>query len=220
MIISNMPHAIEPSKIIVGSKNTVKVSAVRETVANYKCLANAEVIGIAVSSGVSDQPLSLEETIQGAKNRAQAAYQAGTLCIGLEGGLMKIPTSNDEYMHISICSIFDGQQHHLGMSSGFRIPKVVSSLIVGEGLDLNQAMKKCGFTDNPQLGASEGTVGLFTNGRIPRKAYCKQSLTTALISIEQPKYFKEAASLSEMKTSITKNDQPLKESSLVSLPLK
>lgn len=186
---ANILNSVEPSKIIVGSKNEVKVSAVREVVADYKSLAGAEVIGVSVASGMSDQPLSLEETIQGAKNRAESAYQPDSISIGLECGLMRIPSSEEEFMHISICSIFDGKKHHLGMSSGFRVPRSISALILEEGLDLNQAMKKCGFTENPQLGASEGTVGVFTNGRIPRKTYCKQSLTVALISIEQPRYF-------------------------------
>lgn len=209
----NILNSIEPSKIIVGSKNEVKVSAVREVIADYKSLASAEVVATSVSSDVSNQPLSLEETIRGAKNRAKAAYQSGSISIGLEGGLMKIPLSGQEFMHISVCSIFDGEQHHLGISSAFRIPKSVSTLILEEGLDLNQAMKKCEFTENSQLGASEGTVGLFTNGRVPRKDYCKQSLTTALISIEQPQYFSKSVNTCKTK----KSDQ--QENTSASLPL-
>jgi|GEM_PF-253778 len=215
----NILNSKEPSKIIVGSKNEVKVSSVREVIADYPCLAIAEVEGVAVSSAVSEQPLSLEETIQGAKNRAEKAFQLHSISVGLEGGLMEIPATDREFMHVSICSIFDGKHHHLGMSCGFRIPKKVSTLILQEGLDLNQAMKKCGFTDNPQLGASEGTIGLFTNGRIPLKDYCKQSLTTALISIEQPQYFEESLSVSNKKASTIKLDGKQQANSSVSLSL-
>ncbi|MEC7838746.1 MAG: inosine/xanthosine triphosphatase [Chlamydiota bacterium] len=176
-------------KIIVGSKNQVKVSAIREVISNYAFLSNAEVIGVSTSSDVSKQPLSLEETIQGAKNRAENAYQPHTLSVGLEGGIMEIPTSDNEFMQISICSIFDGEKHHLGMSSGFRLPKSITTSIIEEGLDLVQALIRGKLTDNPELGASEGVIGLLTKGRIDRKSYCKQSFTNALVSIEQSHYF-------------------------------
>lgn len=195
LMIMNSLHAQKISKIIVGSKNAVKVSAVHEVIADYPDLAHAEVIGIPVSSGVSEQPLSLQETIQGAKNRAENAYQPQSISIGLEGGVMEIPTTDQEFMHISICSIFDGQHHHLGMSCGFRIPKKVSDLMIREGLDLSQAMEKAELTDNPDIGAAEGAIGLFTKGRILRKDYCKQSLTTALISIEPSPYFEASENL-------------------------
>lgn len=50
--------------------------------------------GYAVPSGVSDQPIGHEETLQGAVNRAQAAAQAHTgqatveFSVGLEGGVV------------------------------------------------------------------------------------------------------------------------------------
>lgn len=179
--------------IIVGSKNKAKLSAVRETLLDYPSLSAAEVISVPVSSGVSDQPLSLEETAQGSKNRAERAYLSGTtqnrLGIGLEGGLMPVPAMSGEYMNVSICSIYDGERHHIGMSCGFRIPLEVSRLIYEDGLNLTQAMLKSRFSDDPELGESGGAIGLFTNGRICRKKYCQQSLTTALISIENTHYF-------------------------------
>jgi inosine/xanthosine triphosphatase len=181
--------ACENTEIIVGSQNQIKLTAVNEVVADYARLSGAKVVGVASDSGIREQPLSLEETVKGAKNRAENAYAAGSLSIGLESGLILVPETDSEYMDVCICSVYDGEKHHIGMSCGFRLPKPVSDLIISEGLDLNQAMQKCGFTHNPRLGAAEGSVGLFTSGRICRKDYCKQSLVTALISVENSHFF-------------------------------
>ena len=62
-------------KINVGSTNQIKVDAVKEKILEYDFLKNAEITGIEVSSEVSDQPKTLEETIQGAMNRAKNSFQ-------------------------------------------------------------------------------------------------------------------------------------------------
>ncbi|MCL4159787.1 UNVERIFIED_CONTAM: hypothetical protein GTU68_012718, partial [Idotea baltica] len=49
-----------------------------------------EVAGISVPSGVSDQPMSDQETLQGALNRAEAAQIAipeADYWVGMEGGI-------------------------------------------------------------------------------------------------------------------------------------
>lgn len=184
MMITNTLHAEEIADIVVASMNQVKLSAVEEVVADYAGFSSVKVRGVAVETSVRDQPLSLEEVVRGAKERAVRAFADCKLSIGLESGLMEIPVTDGEYMDICICSIYDGQRHHIGMSCGFRLPKEVTNLIVNEGLDLNQAMHRCGLTCNPTLGGAEGAIGLLTNGRICRKDYCKQAIITALISIE------------------------------------
>jgi inosine/xanthosine triphosphatase len=179
------------TQVIVASENEVKVSAVREVISQYDTLKKLLVTPCTVKTTVNEQPISLEETVIGAKKRAEHVYRKNSLSIGLESGLMLVPTSDDEYMNVCICAIFDGEKHHIGMSCGSRIPKQVSTLIIEEGLNLNQAMKQCNFTDNPKLGSCIGTIGVFTDGRITRKDYCKQCITTALISIDQSRYFIE-----------------------------
>ena len=69
-------------KLYVGTKNKAKIEAVIEVFKNF------EVVPMEGESGVSRQPLSEEETINGAKNRAKslpAGYR-----LGLEAGVTKI----------------------------------------------------------------------------------------------------------------------------------
>lgn len=170
--------------INVGSKNEVKVSAVRETIYQYELLKNFEVLSLDVSSGVSSQPKSLNETITGAKNRARNAYQNCNYSFGIESGLMKVPHTKSGHMDICACIIFDGKNYHLGLSSAFEFPVSVTDLIFKEGLDANQAFYKIGLTKNEKLGSAEGAIGLLTRGRLTRKEYTKQAIISALIHLE------------------------------------
>ena len=78
-------------KVAVGSTNGVKVKAVAAVI--HRLDASAEVLGVEVDSGVSDQPLGDAETIAGAVRRARAAQQMADadLGVGLEGGVSERP---------------------------------------------------------------------------------------------------------------------------------
>lgn len=171
-------------KIKVGSVNKVKVAAVQELLQDYPHLKAAEIESFEISSGVADQPKSLAETVQGAMNRAQGVFQDCTYGIGIESGLMHVPKTKSGYMDVCVCAIYDGSEFHLGLSSGWEAPKKVMHHMLTEGLDMNQAALKAGFTDNPNVGSAEGLVGVMTKGRLTRKEYTKEALRTALIHLE------------------------------------
>lgn len=172
-------------KIKVGSKNKVKVEAVKEALNDYNQFTQAEVEGLSADSGVSDQPKSLEETIEGAINRARNAFQDCDLSIGLESGLMPVPKSKTGYMDFCACAIYDGQNFHLGLSSAWEFPKKeILDDILNNNLDMSQAINKAGLTTNPDIGSEEGAIGILTKGRLNRKAYTKQAIITALIHLD------------------------------------
>ncbi|HEY4502382.1 MAG TPA: inosine/xanthosine triphosphatase [Candidatus Paceibacterota bacterium] len=171
-------------KILVGSVNQIKVEAVKEILQQYPQLKNATVDSIDVSSGVSDQPKTLEETIQGAMHRASSAFRNCEYSIGLESGLMSVPKTKSGFMDVCVCAIFDGKEYHLGLSSAWEVPKQVMQHMLEEGLNMTQAAIKAGLSENENLGAAEGLVGLMTKGRLTRKAYTQEALRTALIHLE------------------------------------
>ncbi len=176
-------------KIGVGTKNPAKVDAVKEITADYDFLAGAEVVSINVDSEISEQPLTLEETTQGAMHRAKGAHRGCDLGIGLESGLFKMPDTKSGYMDICVCAIFDGERFHLGTSSAFEYPKKLTDTVLAERIDISSAAKKLGFTDHPYVGHAQGMIGILTRGRIDRKAYTKQALVTALIHLENPELY-------------------------------
>lgn len=78
--------------IVVGSENPVKLEAVRQAFERVWPDEEWQVEGVAAQSGVSDQPMSDEESIKGATNRAQQALKqtSAEYGVGLEGGLQEI----------------------------------------------------------------------------------------------------------------------------------
>jgi inosine/xanthosine triphosphatase len=173
-------------KIKVGSTNVAKLAAVTEIIAEYPHLAVADIVGQAADSGVSVQPKTLDETIRGAMNRAKAAYQDCAYSIGLESGLFAVPHTKSGYMDVCAAAIYDGKEFHLGLSSAweFSDKNITGSILDGE-LDMSEAVNRAGLTDNKNIGAAEGAIGILTKGRLNRKEYTKQALRTALIHLDQ-----------------------------------
>lgn len=171
-------------KINIGSKNDVKVEAVRETIRDYDFLLNARVTGVDADSDVSEQPKSIDETIRGAMNRAKNAFKDCEYSFGIEDGLMQVPNTKTNYMNICACVIYDGQNFHIGLSSAFEYPDEVTKLVFKEGLDINQAFYKIGLTKNSKVGSAEGAIGILTHGRLLRKEYTKQAIIMTLIHLE------------------------------------
>lgn len=172
-------------KLNVGSKNPVKVQALEEIILDYPYLKDAELTSIETVSGVSDQPKSLEETVQGAMNRAKSSFSDCQYSFGIESGLMAVPNTKSGYMDVCVCAIFDGSEYHLGLSSAWEAPKEVTKLMINDGLDMNDAAHRSGFTNNPKVGAAEGLVGIMTKGRLTRKEYTKEAIRTALIHVDK-----------------------------------
>ena len=96
--------------IAVGSTNQAKVLAVKEVIMASPSLSKADVVSMNTSSDVSDQPLSIRETIQGAKNRAKSAFNGSESCkygFGIESGLMEESDASTGFLHVSVCCIVD-----------------------------------------------------------------------------------------------------------------
>lgn len=174
-------------RIVVGSKNQAKVTAVAEILKEYPHLVKAEVLVSDVLSGVANQPKSLDETIQGAMNRAKAAQGDAEYGVGIESGLMQVPHTKGGYMDICIAAIRDKEgRFHIGISSAWEFPDPsITKMMVEEGLDMSQAINKAGLTKNPNIGAAEGAIGILTKGKVDRKEYTKQALRMALIHIDE-----------------------------------
>ncbi len=171
-------------KIVIGTKNAVKADALRQVLQDYNLFSNSEVAAVEVSSGVPEQPKTLDETIKGAMNRARNAFQKCRYSFGIEDGLMQVPNTKSGYMNVCACAIFDGSGYHLGLGPAFEYPKKVVDLIFKKNLDVDQAFFEAGLTDDPRIGKSGGVIGSLTMGKLPRKEYTKQAIIMALIHLE------------------------------------
>lgn len=173
--------------IIVGSGSDVKVNAVRATFSHYDFFRGARVIGKEVGSGVSAQPMNLEETVRGARNRARNAFANCDYSVGIESGIMPVLGTLTGHFNICAAAIWDGRRWGLGLSSGFEHPQKVVELVTQEGLEIRDAYNRFDLLDPSKL--SEGGIGMLTRGRFSREAYIGQALEMALISFENPQLY-------------------------------
>lgn len=178
-------------QIAVGSKNEVKVAAVREVLKEYEPwnIARAKVIGKEVNSGVSKQPKSLEETIRGALNRAKGAWGPGGIAfgVGIESGLM-LPGDFDyvQPMDVCACVFYCGitGRWFVGLSPAWECPAEAAKLMTKEGLDMNEAFHKIGLTKDPKIGSGDGAISIMTKGRLNRKEFTKWAVRMALVRLD------------------------------------
>lgn len=162
-------------KITVGSKNPVKIAAVKDFFSEkFDCLVE----GVSADSEVSDQPKDLEETIFGAKNRAKNAFSEG-LSVGIESGVIPAPGTNSGYFNLCVCAIFDGKNFFFGTTPGFEYEQRIIDA-VHEGLEVSDAFSHAGY-DKGRLGDGQGAIGLYTKGEMPRKEYTELALMMAWI---------------------------------------
>ena len=170
-----------------GTRNPCKVTAVREVLSSFPALCNNTLHPFDVSSGIGDQPLTMEETAQGARNRAEAAFGSvkGATCkvaFGIESGLLQL--ADGSWYDVCVTSAFDGFKHHLGMSCAFEIPPAVVKFVLEDGMDLAQAVNASGLSSDPNIGKGQGLIGILSRGRMTRLQYTKQSLAMALMFSE------------------------------------
>lgn len=172
------------SRVVVGSTNPVKVAAVRAVLERAGCPARVE--GLAVVSGVADQPVGDAETIRGATQRARAALDASgaDIAVGLEGGVV------EEEGFMRTCAwaavVSRGGRIGVGGSLAMILPDRVASL-VREGVELGHAMDRVTGEHNTKHNA--GAVGILTAGLVDRQRAYEWLVTYALAPFLSPDYY-------------------------------
>jgi inosine/xanthosine triphosphatase len=164
-------------RAIVGSENPVKVAAVRAVLA--RCSPDVMVGGVAVPSGVPEQPWGDAETRAGATERARRALAADAdadLAVGIEGGVVREPDGS--VMSCAWAAIVDrAGTVSVGGSLALPLPPAVVSLL-DAGIELGHAMDQVAGTSGTKHGG--GAVGLLTAGLITRQQAYEQLVTYAL----------------------------------------
>jgi inosine/xanthosine triphosphatase len=172
--------------IIVASLNPVKIQA---TLLGFQRMFPGELIetrGISVVSGVSRQPLSDDETFQGAVTRARQATRLNPQAdfwIGIEGGIQPIEKDISAFAWVFVCS---KNQSGKGRSSAFFLPDKIAQLI-RQGYELGDADDVVFGRQNSKQ--ENGAVGLLTGDVIDRVALYEQAVIMALIPFKNPNLY-------------------------------
>ena len=163
-------------KVNVGTHNPLKVRATRNVL--ERIYTRIDVGGIEVDSGVGDQPIGLDETIQGAVNRARNAFMDVDLSVGIESGLLETPHSITGYLDLQWCAIYDGDKITLGVSSGFEYPPAVVEEVL-KGREVGEVMDQ--VTGVEKLGQKTGAVSYLSRGLLDRTENTEQCVLMAMI---------------------------------------
>ena len=162
--------------VAVGSTNPVKLAAARAVIAPLA--PDAEIRGIAVPSGVPEQPWGDDETRRGALARARAARDAlkADFGIGFEGGVAA--TDDGTLRTCAWAAVVDARGvESIGGSLAMPLPTAVAAL-VHDGIELGHAMDQLVAKRGTKHG--RGAVGILTAGLVDRQRAYEPMLTYAL----------------------------------------
>ncbi|MCX9013488.1 MAG: inosine/xanthosine triphosphatase [Candidatus Methanoperedens sp.] len=163
-------------RIIVASINRNKIDAVKEVFPLYR------VEGVACDSGVREQPLCLDEIIEGAVNRAKAVFVDCDYSVGIEDGISQVPGTVSGYMNFCCCAIYNGKRVFLGLGPAFEYPPDCTKKVVDEGVTISEAFAP--ISGRLGIGYEEGIIGWLTGGKLSRKDYTKPAVSMAKVQID------------------------------------
>lgn len=190
--------------VSIGTRSKPKISAVCAAFAMYPelCFADADQLHFVILpkekrgeakgaastdqvSGVSCNPMTLESTILGAKNRAREAYlhciQAHGECafgVGIEAGLFPAEGVQTGYLDTSICAIYNGEEYFIGGSPLFEYPAaVVRRIQAGEEAGLISDF----FGDSAK--GRQGVIGPLSGGIVNRDEFDRYAVLMALTRV-------------------------------------
>ena len=165
-------------RLVIASTNPVKVAAAANGFRRLFPHESIETRAVNVPSGVSIQPRSDRETLNGALNRADNARHAepdADYWIGIEGG---IQDDGDEMLAFAWIVVRSRDQIGKARTGTFCLPPAVADL-VRQGTELGEADDMVfGQTNSKQ---NDGAVGLLTDNVIDRTQLYEHAMILALI---------------------------------------
>lgn len=174
-------------KIIIATENKAKVQAT--TTIFKQVFTGVEVISEKFSSGISEQPLSEEEGIQGATNRAQharAKYPEADYCVGLEGFV----DTNIYGMFLAgtVAIVNQVGEVGLGTSAKMQLPNSLRAQLEA-GAELGPLMQTLMNDPQNNIRHHEGTGGILTKGLYNRIEEFEDATKCALARFLSPELY-------------------------------
>jgi inosine/xanthosine triphosphatase len=166
--------------IAVGSTRRPKLDSVSEALASFGSFlskdAQFEIRGIEVSSGVRHTPLTREDLMAGARQRAEALVRIAreknepwTYFVGLEGGLEVVSDGDARCVFLQNWAyVKDGSgRGFYGQSGGVLLPAALAKRVVDDGAELSEAIDT--FAGGHGIRDAQGAWGVLTRNLITRQ---------------------------------------------------
>ena len=173
--------------IIIASTNPVKIEATRQGFEKMFPGQAFNITAVSVPSGVRDQPLSSQETLQGAKNRACQAAQnvpQADYWIGIEGGIEYL---GDEMLAFAWVVVYTPDLIGKGRTGTFFLPPAVVNLI-RQGKELGEADDIVFNKSNSKQ--ANGAIGILTDNVVDRTRLYEHAVVMALVPFKNPELYR------------------------------
>jgi len=173
-------------KVIVASKNPVKIDAVKRGFEKMFEGIEFEFLGVSVPSGVSDQPMTSMETLQGAKNRAQNAQKEvpeADYWVGVEGGCEDSLEGMEAFAWAVVHSM---DRMGKGKTGVFFLPEKIR-VLVQSGIELGVADDMVFQRTNSKQ--ANGAVGILTGDVLDRATFYIEAVIFALIPFKNSELY-------------------------------
>lgn len=169
-------------KIIVGSKNPVKVSAANNAICDIFSLDDVECVSLNAPSNVAEQPMTTQETQLGAINRVKYCQQhmQADFYVAIEGGVDQFEYGPATFAFVAIAS---HTQLSIGRSCNLPLPPVIYQALKN-GEELGDVMDR--FFDTENVKQKQGAIGLLTNGLATRESIYHQAILLAMAPFINP----------------------------------
>lgn len=169
-------------KIIVGSKNPVKINAAAKAMAQLFPEYEIQTQGMDAPSGVPAQPMTDHDTRQGAINRVNYCQQhvEADYYFAMEGGVDCFDFGPATFAYIAI-----GHKDQLAIGRSAILPlpmQVYRALAAGE--ELGHVMDRLFNTVN--IKQKGGAIGLLTHGHSTRESNYTQAIILAMAPLLNP----------------------------------
>jgi inosine/xanthosine triphosphatase len=166
------------SVVAIGSRNRAKTQGVRR--AFKQLLRDVEFEELDFTAVVKTQPMSMDDTVKGARQRAELAIKrkGADFGVGVEAGLVEL--ADGFFLNVQIAAIVDAS-HHLsfGCSSGFPIPTRFVEKLRQNREELDAYTHE--LAGAKKVREEEGIVYRLSGGRLSRVEMTEQCVSMALI---------------------------------------
>lgn len=183
--LKGAPLNPQAMKVAVGSTNPVKLEAAK----SLSAYGDFAFTAVDASSGVTHQPMSEEETREGAINRARDALSKvpdATYAVGIEGG---VRDDGERMWCFGCCAIADRNGRvGTGFSGEFQLPPSVRSEIL-KGGELGPVMDR--LLHRKDVKKQEGAVGVLTRNVIKRPDQLRPAVIYAFVPFLNEELYKE-----------------------------
>ena len=192
--------------IAVGSARKPKVEAVRDALSaagpHLGSGTEFEIVPVEVPSGVRHTPLSREDLMAGARQRAESLIRIARessapwkYFVGLEGGLDVIRERARRWVFLESWAYVadDMERGAFGRSGAVLLPEALAKVVVDDGVELSEAIDA--FAGGRGIRDAQGAWGVLSRNLITRQ----DAFRVAVISAFAPFFNREVFANSERK---------------------